>query len=241
MYEPWVAGAGVGGGVRGHARRNASFDEGSPPFPELGGRSRDVIVVSQQPSKDHLARRPSSKRFRDRKQTGETVGVAVDDHDRALSRRRGDALRAQLWIVLQNRPFELLQRWAWLDTELVDEQVTCLPVDVERISLPPRAVERQHQLSAEALVERMLADEHLKLPDEFDVAANSEVGFDPTLERAEAKLFEAENLRLNGRLVHDIGERRAAHGASHQRQGPGPACCVRDNQGRRACQSARCR
>ena len=56
----------------------------------------------------------------------------------------------------------------------------------------------------------MLADEHLDLTDELCEAAEREVGLEPPLERHQAELFEAENLRLRERLVGEVGERRPA-------------------------------
>jgi hypothetical protein len=55
----------------------------------------------------------------------------------------------------------------------------------------------------------MLADEHLKFSDELGVAAESEVGLEPALERSQAELLEARNLALRKRLVREVGKRRS--------------------------------
>jgi len=112
--------------------------------------------------------------------------------------------------VLQNRAFELLQSGARLDPQLVDEQAPRLPINIERIRLPPRAVKRQHEQTAEALAEWVLADENLEFRDELAVPAKLEVGLNAPFERAEAKLLEAEDLRMRERLVCEIGECRPA-------------------------------
>ena len=69
-------------------------------------------------------------------------------------------------------------------------------IRLERLRVPTRAVEREHQLPAEPLHERMLGDERLELADELAVATELEVGVDPRLERAQPQLLEAGDLRL---------------------------------------------
>jgi hypothetical protein len=48
--------------------------------------------------------------------------------------------------------------------------------------LPARAIEREHQLRAKTLAQRMLANESLELGDELRMAAEREVGLDPLAE-----------------------------------------------------------
>jgi len=62
------------------------------------------------------------------------------------------ALRlGQRLVLAQDRPLELLQRRPGLDPELIDEQLPPGPVGLERLGLPPGAVEREHQLGARPL------------------------------------------------------------------------------------------
>ena len=63
---------------------------------------------------------------------------------------------------------------------------SCRPVDGERVSLAPGAVEREHELTAKALAQRLGADQGLELSDELRVAPEREVGLDPLLESAPA-------------------------------------------------------
>ena len=100
------------------------------------------------------------------------------------------ALRCQGRVLAQNRLLELVQGRARLDAELVDEQPPRLPIDLEGLGLPARAVEGAHELRAKPLAERMLADERLELPDELGVTAELEVGLDSALERGETELLE---------------------------------------------------
>ena len=116
----------------------------------------------------------------------------------------------QFGVLVEDRPLELLKGRARLDAQLVDEQTPRLPIDLERLRLPSGAVERQHELRAKPLAERMLADERLELCDELSVAPECEVGVDAPLERDEPEFLETEDLSLGERLVRDVGERRAA-------------------------------
>ena len=56
--------------------------------------------------------------------------------------------RVEPGVLPQDRRVQLLERRAWLDPELADEGPTRVVVRLERIGLPTRAVEREHQLAA---------------------------------------------------------------------------------------------
>jgi hypothetical protein len=99
---------------------------------------------------------------------------------------------------------------AGLDAELVDERGAGVPVALERFGLAARAVQREHQLRAEPLVQRVVGDETLQLADELGVAAEGEVGVDAGLERREPQLVQARDLGLQRLLGRQVGERRAA-------------------------------
>ena len=176
---------------------------------ERGARGRKLTVVAQEPSQDELARGSSSERLGDREQVVEPLRVGCDDQDRSLSRRRGRPLRGQGRVMAKDRLLELVQGRARLDAELLDEQPPRLAIDLERLGLATRAVERLHERRSQPLAERMLADERLDLTDELCEATEREVGFDPPLERRQAELFEAKNLRLRERFVRR-GRRAAA-------------------------------
>jgi hypothetical protein len=85
-----------------------------------------------------------------------------------------------------------------------------IPVRLERIGLPPAAVEREHQLSAQSLAQRVLADERVELARDLGMPAAGEVGVDPRAEAAEAQILEPRDLGLGEALVGDVGERRPA-------------------------------
>ena len=53
------------------------------------------------------------------------------------------------------------------------------PVDLQRLRLAAGAVEGEHQLPAQTLLQRVLGDERLELPDQVDVPAERQIGVDP--------------------------------------------------------------
>ena len=74
---------------------------------------------------------------------------------------------------------ERLQRLARLDSELVDEQAARLSVERERVGLPARTVEGNHQLSPRPLLEGLLTHDRLELRDELPRPTESELRIDP--------------------------------------------------------------
>jgi hypothetical protein len=63
-------------------------------------------------------------------------------------RKSPDARRRDRDLLAQDRAVELLECRAGLDPELVDERPAGGLVHLECLGLPPRPVERQHQLAA---------------------------------------------------------------------------------------------
>ena len=91
--------------------------------------------------------------------------LAEDDGDRLppLLDGRQHGGEIQLGILTEDRLMQLPQLDARLDPELLHERLPRIAIGVERIGLPPRPVEREHELSAQALAEAMLEDERLEL------------------------------------------------------------------------------
>ena len=138
------------------------------------------------------------------------LGLAPDE--RAAGRvggRLGTGHEVERGILSQDCLLELTQGTAGVDPELLDQHPARLLVDLERLRLTARPIERQHQLAAQALPERVLGNERLELADELGVAAEREVRFDPPLERPEEQLLEACDLPL-GELQRELAQRRPA-------------------------------
>ena len=136
-------------------------------------------------------------------------------------RRRHGRRHAERRVVPEDRLLELPERRPGLEPELLVELSSRLLVGLERLRLPSGAVERQHQLPAQALVEGVLLDEELELGDEVGVAPELELGVDQLLARREAELLEPRDLECRERLVGDVGERRAAPEPERLAEAPG--------------------
>ena len=80
---------------------------------------------------------------------------------------------------------QLAEGRARLDPELVHQRAAGVLVGLERLGLPAGAIEREHQLRAQPLAQRILGDERLQLADELGVAAGLEVGVDALLEHGQ--------------------------------------------------------
>ena len=105
---------------------------------------------------------------------------------------------------------QLPQALARLDAELLGEQAARLVVDTQRVRLTAGAIEREHQLPAQPLAQRMTGDERLELGDDLGVTREREVGLDPFLDGGQAELLQAGDLLLRERVEGEVRERRAA-------------------------------
>ena len=90
----------------------------------------------------------------------------------------------------EDRLLEPLQLRPGLETESIDELAAGVGVDLERVRLTTRAVERGHQLGAESLAERSGAYQLPQLTNQLAVAAGGKVGVDASLEHFEPRLLQ---------------------------------------------------
>ena len=119
-------------------------------------------------------------------------------------------LRVQRGILPENRAFEAAERRTGLQAELLEQPPLPVAVHLKRLCLAAAPVERQHQLSAELLTQRMLLDESLKLTDDERVPPRRQLAVEALLQRGESSLLERRDLRLRPPLVREVGERRTA-------------------------------
>ncbi len=98
-------------------------------------------------------------------------------------------------VVTENRLFELGHRRARGDAELIGEQAVQPRVAPQRVGLRSRAVEGDHQLTPEPLLERVLGHDALELADEGSVTTGRQVGVDPVTEGTETRRGEPRRLR----------------------------------------------
>ena len=83
---------------------------------------------------------------------------------------------------------------AGLDAELVDEHLAADAHHLERLGLPARPVQRDHQLAAQTLAQRMLGDERLQLAREVLGASARQLRGDSLLDGLHVQLLEASEL-----------------------------------------------
>ena len=112
-------------------------------------------------------------------------------------------------ILVEDPVLQPLERRRRLDPELAVERAPEPLVGLERLSLPPGAVQRHDQLPVEPLAERMLRRECLELSDHVAVAPRREIRLDPVLEARQAQLLEVRALDPGERL-RELGQSRAA-------------------------------
>ena len=101
-----------------------------------------------------------------------------------VGKQEGDVLgdrvpnRQQVWIVVEDPQFELLELCGGIDAELFAQVVLGALVGPERLGLTAIPVQGHHQLGLEAFPQRVLEGQCRQLPDEHLVAAQRQVGVD---------------------------------------------------------------
>ena len=129
---------------------------------------------------------------------------------RGASRVRTPGRQVQARVLTEDAQLELLERRPGVDAELLDERPASALEHVQRVGLPAAAVEREHQLAAQALAKRVLRDERLELRHQLVMAAERQVGVDAILDRRETELLQPGDLALRERLVPELGQRLPA-------------------------------
>jgi len=99
------------------------------------------------------------------------------------------------------------RRGTRLQAELLQEQFPHLPVGLECLGLAAAAVQGEHELAAEPLAQRLLADQALQLTDQLAAGAEGQVGLDPLLQADQAQLVQPRDLGLGEGLVAKVGQR----------------------------------
>ena len=110
---------------------------------------------------------------------------------------------------MEHCAFEVTQRWAGFDPELVDEAPARVGVGAQRVGLAAGAVQREDQLPAHPFAQGVIDDQRVEFSDELAVAAECEVGVDAVLEGDESQLLQAGDLCYQDGRVREFAERRA--------------------------------
>ena len=94
----------------------------------------------------------------------------------------------------EDRSLESAELGPRLDACMVDEQLACLAVVLERVGLPTSAVEREHDLQTGTLAQRCVSDAPLELGDQIPMAAEHERAIDAFLRHESVLLVEARDV-----------------------------------------------
>jgi hypothetical protein len=114
--------------------------------------------------------------------------------------------RIEVRVLPQDGLLEVLKLAGRLQAELLGERASRVPVARKRVGLTTRAVQREHELRAQALAGGVLPGERLELRDQSGVAAKRQVGLDALLERCLPKLVEARDRALRELLVGEVAQ-----------------------------------
>ena len=120
-------------------------------------------------------------------------------------------------VVREDRLLEAPELRSRLEAQLVGEHAPCLLERLERVRLPPAAVERQHQLAPQPLPERVVCDRRAQRRDQLPVLSERERNLELLLERVHTQRLEPARLgveprrageALQGRTPPEVERRR---------------------------------
>ena len=187
-------------GCRGAARerRRPSL---RPVRTDRGGRGRQLVLSRNEPCDDELG--PHEGRDFDERADAIVARGRDEHHAGPRRRRRGSEL--ERGVVREDRPLKRLQPLGRIEPEGLDEELPRRTVDLERVRLSSGTVEREHQLAAWPLVQRMLSDERLELGHEPGVPPERELRLRAVLERRQPQLLQPLHSGSRERLVRQVG------------------------------------
>ncbi len=125
---------------------------------------------------------------------------------------------AEFRIMVEDRLLQLPQLWPRLDTELVGKQPPCPAERSQRLGLPPRPVQRLHELPVEPLMVRIGDSQGFQFRGHVLGPAEPEIGVDAPLQREQALPRQPPRRVAGERRLCDIGEGIAAPQAERAAQ-----------------------
>ncbi len=121
---------------------------------------------------------------------------------------------------------ELPQLGAGVHAQLAGDGVPGPAVDLERLRVPARAVQRAHQQQPQAFPQRVVRHQPAQLGHGLVVPAQGELGREPQFEGTEAELGQPFGLRFDQRRRRDVGQRTAVPQVQCLGQQPGRVLVV---------------
>ena len=104
-----------------------------------------------------------------------SLGCLFPETRTVPGRNRGLIRQVERSILPQDRALQPLQRRARLEAELLDQRPARRLVGLQRFGLAPAAVQRDHQLSVQALAQRVHRGQRRQLADHVGVKAQRQV------------------------------------------------------------------
>ena len=133
-----------------------------------------------------------------------------------IGEQEGDDLHLQLRleqerrVLVEDPSLELLQLRRGIEAQFLRQVRSRLLVRAKSFRLTTRAVQREHVLPTEALVDGKLLAQHLELCDQLGVSSERELSLDPQLDGAEAQLLESPRFELERERAGHVCVRVAA-------------------------------
>ena len=112
--------------------------------------------------------------------------------------------------LVEDLCLERLECRAGFQAQLFGEMDAGALIDLQRLGLTPRAVQREHQLAAEPLAQRMLTHQRLELTYERGLTSERKIRLDPILHCSQPRLLETRHVALGERFIGEVRKRRAA-------------------------------
>ena len=134
------------------------------------------------------------------------LGGRRGDEPARPARRLGGQVQRR--VERQHLLVQAAQPLPRLDAELTDQVLACLAEDLERLGVPPAAVQRQHQQLAQRLADRVLPDQAGELGAQLPVPAQRQRGGRVPLHRRQPQLRQPLAFGLGERPGH-AGQRVA--------------------------------
>jgi hypothetical protein len=171
----------------------------------LDRRGRFVAVTLVEPAQGRVHARPSGPP-RDQNRDCLARLPCRPDLRYLLRCEIGRALERR--ILAQNPVLQSLQGGTRGNPEVLVERPVGFLVGLQRLCLAAAAVERQHELPAQALAKRVGADQGFQLTHQIRVGAECKVRVDAILDRSDPQLLQARDLALGEGLVDEVRQRR---------------------------------
>ena len=142
-----------------------------------------------------------------------------------LTRRRAGLLRwrrpVQPGVLAQDAGLQLPQPPARVDAQLIGQRAARGLERLQRLGLPARPVQGQHQQPGQPLTEPVAAGQLLQLGDHGGVAAQVQVGGKAVFQRGNPQFLQPVPLGLGERLIGHLGQRRSPPQRQPLAQHPG--------------------